>query len=263
VRRAPIWPLQALRVAFGQRPPFALCYHGVGRVAPGADPHALFIGPEAFAEQLDVLAAQGYAVVGAGELGERVARGDGDGVGAVTFDDGLAQTARAAAPLLAERGMRASMFVTTGLMGGVHPHVGGAEPIMTPAEVVELAAAGFEIGSHAVDHVPLPELSDAELRDQLRRSRAVLEDLLGRAVTTMAYPFGAHDERVVEAAREAGYEVACGCSGSGPWDPLRLPREPVFPSLTPLRLRLKAAGLYGPVHRLAGLRGRWAARRDR
>jgi peptidoglycan/xylan/chitin deacetylase (PgdA/CDA1 family) len=126
---------------------------------------------------------------------------------------------------------------------------------MTPAEVVELEAAGFEIGAHSVDHRQLPQLDDADLHDQLRRSRAVLEDLLGHAVTTMAYPFGAYDARVVEAAREAGYELAWGCSGTGPWDdPLRLPREPVFPSLTPLRLRLKTAGLYGPVHRLAEAR---------
>lgn len=253
------WPLRLLDLARGRRPPFALCYHGVGRVADGADPHGLFVTPEAFAEQLDTLAAWGYELVGAAELWRRVARGDGEGVGAITFDDGLRQTARLAAPLLAERGMRASMYVATGLLGRDHPDVRGTEPIMTAAEVVELADAGFEIGAHSVDHVALPALSDAALHAQLTRSRAALEDLLGRPVTTMAYPFGLHDDRVVAAARAAGYEVACGCSGAGPWDPLRLPREPVFPSLTSRRLRLKAAGLYAPMRHAAELRGKTRA----
>ncbi len=249
------WPLRALAVARGRRPPFALCYHGVGGVADGADPHALFVSGEAFAEQLDAIAAQGYEIVGAAELWRRVASGGGDGLGAITFDDAIAQVARVAQPLLAARGMRGSMYVATGLLGTAHPDLGGAEPIMTAAEVVELEAAGFEIGAHSVDHHRLPELGDSDLDDQLRRSRAALEDLLGHAVTTMAYPFGAYDARVVEATRAAGYELAWGCSGAGPWDdPLQLPREPVFPSLTPLRLRLKTAGLYGPVHRLAEAR---------
>jgi peptidoglycan/xylan/chitin deacetylase (PgdA/CDA1 family) len=249
------WPLRALDAARGRRPPFALCYHGVGDVADGADPHALFVSGEAFADQLDTIAGLGYTIVGAAELWRRVASGDGDGLGAITFDDAIAQTGRVAQPLLAARGMRGSMYVATGLLGTPHPDVGGSERIMAAAEIVELEAAGFEIGAHSVDHRRLPDLDDDALRDQLARSRAALEDLLGHAVTTMAYPFGAYDARVVRASRATGYELAWGCTGAGPWDdPLQLPREPVFPSLTPLRLRLKTAGLYGPVHRLAEAR---------
>ena len=254
----PPWPIRLLDLARGRRPPFALCYHGVGHVPPGTDPNGLFVTPAAFAEHLDLLAEWGYTIVGAAELWRRIARGEAEGVGAITFDDALRQTAREAAPLLAERGMGASMYVATGLIGGRHPDVGHDEPIMTAAEIVELAAAGFEIGTHSVDHVPLPSLTDAELRDQLERSRATLEDLLGRPVTTMAYPFGLHDARVVAAARAAGYELACGCSGAGPWDPLRLPREPIFPRATSARLRAKVAGLYGPLRRIAEFRNRLA-----
>lgn len=257
MRRPPLWPVQAVRVALGHRPPFALCYHGVGVVADGADPHGLFVSREQFAAHLDVLGGDGYAIVGAAELWRRVCAGVGDRVGAVTFDDALEQTGEVALPLLAERGMGASVFVATGLLGRPHPHVSG-ERVMSASQVVDMAAAGVEVGAHSVDHPRLRDLSDVELADQLRRSRARLEDLLGRPVTTMAYPFGAHDERVVRAAREAGYDVACACSGTGRWEALRLPREPVFPSTTATRIRLKATGLYGPVHRLAesGLRER-------
>lgn len=251
---AAAWARSALGAATGRRPPFALCYHGVGTPA-GEDPHGLFVGADAFAAQLDALAAAGYELVGAAELWRRIAAGRGDGVGAITFDDALAQTVETAGPLLAARGMRASMYVATGLLGATHPDVGG-ERIMSASEVAELPAAGWEVGAHSVGHRDLPRLADAELADQLRGSRETLEQLLGAAVTTMAYPYGAHDDRVVTATRAAGYELACACSGSGPWDPLRLPREPVFPGTSPLRLRLKAAGLYGPVHRLLDLRAK-------
>lgn len=249
---AAAWLRSALGAATGRRPPFALCYHGVGAPA-GADPHGLFVSAEMFAAQLDALAGAGYELVGAAELWQRIGAGRGEGVGAITFDDALAQTAETAAPLLAARGMRASMYVATGLLGGDHPDVGG-ERIMRAAEVAELAAAGWEIGAHSVGHRVLPQLDDAALAAELRDSREALEQLLGAPVTTMAYPYGAHDERVVAATRAAGYELACACSGSGPWEPLRLPREPVFPGTSPLRLRLKAAGLYGPVHRVLDLR---------
>ncbi len=260
MRRTRIWPLHALRVAFGHRPPFALCYHGVGDVAPAADPQGLFVEAGLFAAHLDTLADDGYALVGTSELWRRVGAEERERIGALTFDDALAQTAETAMPLLAERGMRASVYVATALLDQPHPHVEG-ERVMAASQVVELADAGFEIGAHTVDHPYLPSLSDDELHDQLRRSRAQLEDLIGERVASMAYPFGAVDERVARAARDAGYETACGCAGPGPWDPMRLPREPVFPSVTTLRLRVKAAGLYGPVHRLSDLGATAVARR--
>jgi hypothetical protein len=74
----------------------------------------------------------------------------------------------------------------------------------------------------------------------------------------MAYPFGALDERTVRAAGEAGYEIACACSGPGPWRALTIPREPVYATATPLRLQLKMAGLYGPAHALVGIVDRFA-----
>jgi peptidoglycan/xylan/chitin deacetylase (PgdA/CDA1 family) len=102
--------------------------------------------------------------------------------------------------------------------------------------------------------VRLPAVPRDKALDQLRRSRSYLEDLLERPVTSMAYPFGAFDAATIEAVEEAGYEIACGCSGPAPWDPFAIPREPIFPTITMLRLRLKMAGLFGPVHASRGLR---------
>jgi peptidoglycan/xylan/chitin deacetylase (PgdA/CDA1 family) len=171
----------------------------------------------------------------------------------ISFDDGLVQTAREAIPMLLERGAGCSMFIATGLMGKRHPDL-DEEMIVSREEVLELAQAGVEIGAHTVDHVELNDLPFEQALDQLRRSRATLEDLLGKEVTSMAYPYGRPTGQTPLAAQRAGYELACACTGPGPWEPFNLPREPIHPSATPLRLRLKMAGLYGPVH--AAKRGR-------
>jgi peptidoglycan/xylan/chitin deacetylase (PgdA/CDA1 family) len=242
------WLALAAGTMLGRRYPFVLCYHGVGPTPAGGDPHGLFVSRELFGRHLDVIAGQHYRLLAVGDLWRLIQSGAEAGhSGSITFDDGLVRTAREAVPMLLERGIPCSMFVTTGLMGKPHPDLNG-EMIMTPAEVLELAGMGVEIGAHSVDHAWLNDLSYGEVLDQLRRSKGVLEDLLGKPVTSMAYPYGRASEQTMRAAREAGYELACACAGPGPWEPFRVPREPIYATATPLRLRLKMAGLYGPAH---------------
>jgi peptidoglycan/xylan/chitin deacetylase (PgdA/CDA1 family) len=85
---------------------------------------------------------------------------------------------------------------------------------MTGAEVRRAAEDGLEVGSHAVDHVRLPELTGSELRDQVRRSRRLLAELTGTEVNGFCYPYGAAGRREVEAVREAGYDYACAVRSS-------------------------------------------------
>ena len=58
-----------------------------------------------------------------------------------------------------------------------------------------------------MNHYHLPSLSDTVLVAELSESRQLLERLLGTEVNTIAYPFGAHDSRVIEASIQAGYKV--------------------------------------------------------
>ncbi|MGH2903352.1 MAG: polysaccharide deacetylase family protein [Solirubrobacteraceae bacterium] len=218
-------------------------------LAPPHPDHAgLFVSGEQFEAHLDLIEDRGYRLVAVSELWHLMQAGaDVSHHASITFDDGLSATVRTAIPILARRQSSCSMFVTTGLMGEAHPRL-PQEKVATAGELLELAEAGFEVGAHTVDHPRLTGMSYGEVLDQLSRSRASLEDVLGRPVRTMAYPFGAFDEQTVHAAAEAGYEIACGCAGPAPWRALALPREPIFPSTTMLQLRAKIAGLFGPVH---------------
>ena len=66
---------------------------------------------------------------------------------------------------------------------------------------------------------------------ELQTSRAVIEDRLGVAVTTMAYPYGKprvhFNERTMTLARDTGYDVAAAVTSRGvrPADSdMRIPR---------------------------------------
>lgn len=240
--------------AMGRRAPFILCYHGVSSEPPQSDPRGLYVSTTQFEESLDYIEAQGYRLVSVSHLWHQMQSGaDVSRLASISFDDGFASTVREAMPILAERGASSSMYVSTGLLGEPHPRMPETQ-IMSASDALDLLAMGMEVGGHTVDHPYLPNLPYETVLDQLSRSRTFLEDLLDQPVKTMAYPFGAFDEHVIRAASEAGYDLACGCTGPAPWRPLSLPREPIFPNVTELRLRLKMAGLFGPVHASAGLR---------
>ena len=87
---------------------------------------------------------------------------------------------------------------------------------MTADEVARFAARpGVTIGAHSQHHEQLPRLThEAKLAD-LRTCRSRLESLIGRPVTALSYPYGFADDDTVEAAREAGFELAVTTEARG------------------------------------------------
>jgi peptidoglycan/xylan/chitin deacetylase (PgdA/CDA1 family) len=91
---------------------------------------------------------------------------------------------------------------------------------MTWDQVREMHAAGIEIGSHGVHHRMLARLPVEEMIREVRESKATLDRELGKFTATMSYPVGgdrAFNDRVIEATREAGFELAvCYICGTNP-----------------------------------------------
>ncbi|HEY3694480.1 polysaccharide deacetylase family protein [Phenylobacterium sp.] len=129
---------------------------------------------------------------------------------AVTFDDAFRSVRENALPALARHGVPATIYVPTGNLGrqpGWRMETSGDrdEVVMTAEEIAALPSDLIAIGSHTVSHPHLTKLSDEEVGEQFGASRAALEGLLGRTIDTLAFPYGDHDARVVELARQAGY----------------------------------------------------------
>lgn len=91
---------------------------------------------------------------------------------------------------------------------------------MTWDQLREMQAAGMEIGSHGVGHRMLAKMSVEETRSEVFDSKQTIERELGCRVDVLSYPVGgtdAYNECVIEAARVAGYRLACNyVTGSNP-----------------------------------------------
>jgi len=190
-----------------------LCYHAVSETWPAA----LSTTPARFEEHVARLAAHGYRGVTFHEAitspasGRRVA---------ITFDDAYLSVLELARPILDRFGVPATVFAPTAFAGRDEPmawpgidhwlgtdHAAELLP-MSWVQLGELADHGWEIGSHTRTHPRLTTCDENSLTAELAVSRAECEHALGRPCRTLAYPYGDHDDRVVEAARSAGYEAA-------------------------------------------------------
>lgn len=139
--------------------------------------------------------------------------------GAVTlvFDDGYQAVYDRVLPLLRRYGTRAVFAVpvdTTAL-----ERAEGAPVSDLRAWKLSCEKDGHELAAHGVTHRALTTLTDAELNEELRQGR----DATG--ATTLVYPGGAHDDRVVAAVRQrytAGRTVLPAFESLPPNDPHRL-----------------------------------------
>jgi peptidoglycan/xylan/chitin deacetylase (PgdA/CDA1 family) len=78
-------------------------------------------------------------------------------------------------------------------------------------EVAEMAAAGVAIGAHSVTHPVLSREGPERIRQEVFGSKAALETLTGKPVTSFAYPNGRREDfslQVKECLSGAGYIAA-------------------------------------------------------
>jgi peptidoglycan/xylan/chitin deacetylase (PgdA/CDA1 family) len=201
---------RALHRQAGQHGPVMLMYHAVtpDTVAPDW-PWA--VSMRQFRDQLDFLATEGYATPTMGELAAAPIQNWPGRTAVITFDDGYADNL-AACEELQKRGMRATWFIVSGSIGQPPGWPDDGRPagrLLNADELREMQVNGMEIGSHTVNHVRLTGLDDEHLMQELTHSRTTLEDLLGTAVGSFAYPYGDWDQRCAAAVQQAGYAAAC------------------------------------------------------
>ncbi len=237
-----------------------LGYHAVSERWPAA----LSIAPRHLEQHLRLLADRGFVGV---TFHEAVLEPPGPKTLAITFDDAYRSVIELALPIISRLGFVATVFAPTAFVGTEEPmawpgidhwgdteHAGELMP-MSWAELQRLAEAGWEIGSHTRSHPRLPTIDDDALEQELVTSRRDIERHLGPC-PSLAYPYGDHDARVVEAARQAGYEAAGTLPARlrQPTGPLDWPRIVVTHADDARRFRWKVS----PVVRKARTTGAWS-----
>ena len=174
-----------------------------------------------------------------------------------TFDDAY-RNIGSVLPELLRMDVPVTIFVCTGFADN-----GGAPltvPELTSEDAEDLATMSWDdlrdwveqgvgVGSHTVSHPHLFPLSDEELRREFVESRTRIETELGRECRWLAYPYGEHDERVRNAARDAGYARAFTLRAA-PGDDYSAPRVDLYRRDSVGRALVKASPLHYPVGEL-------------
>jgi len=200
-----------------------LMYHSVSAV-PGGPLRRLAVPPALLTDQLVALREAGFTLLGLTEalqrhtadpVGKRVAADPvGKRVVAVTFDDGYANFLTGGLAALAAARAKATLYLAVGHLGRGPASWLGRQgdqlgPLMDWSGVAEATAAGVEIGSHNMVHVPMDVLPRPLMARAVSDARRVLQDRTQTPVPSFAYPHGYHDRAVRTAVARAGHESAC------------------------------------------------------
>jgi peptidoglycan/xylan/chitin deacetylase (PgdA/CDA1 family) len=181
---------------------------------------------------------------------------------AITFDDGFRDFYTHAFPILQQHGFSATMYLPTAFIGQsrrlfrpstLNSQSATDHECLTWDEVRELRGKGMCFGSHTVNHPQLADLSRKEIEHELRASKSELEQQLGGAITSFAYPFAfpQNNRRFKESFQsllsEAGY-TCCATTAIGRVklgdDPYALKRLPVNSLDDPAFFQAKLEGGY-------------------
>ncbi len=157
----------------------------------------------------------------------------------VTFDDGYDVNCREALPLLIERRIPCTYFVTTGpvLAGTPFEHdraMGNHFQPNSIDQLREMATAGIEIGAHSRTHRDFGRITHEDvLFDELVAARDDLQAAVSAPIRYFAFPFGTHEnlsEQAFHMARDAGFEGVLSAYGGYNFpgdDPFHLQRKGV------------------------------------
>lgn len=208
-----------------------LMYHGTPS-GKGQPCSSFSVSARAFADQLGLLRRYGWHTARVCDLASGNPLPPRTVI--LTFDDGYADNYQGAFLELQRHRMQATWFIVTERIGrDAHWLEGPAveRALLNRDQLLEMAAAGIEIASHTCSHADLSRLYGPALEREIRQSREILSELLGRPVETFAYPYGRFHEAAEAEVRQCGYRLACSTRAGWAYperEPYRLRRVAVY-----------------------------------
>lgn len=159
--------------------------------------------PDDFAAQMQVLKDWGYNPITLSMMVDVIKNGGQLPPHPIilTFDDGYQNNYEYAFPIMKEHGFVGVVYVS-------------ADPIdskgyLTVEELKEMIEYGWEVGSHGTTHIDLT-FNHQALNFEVKKSRAIISELLDYQISAFAYPFGRADRHVTTQVINVGYTSAVG-----------------------------------------------------
>ncbi len=188
----------------------ALMYHSVGYPPKEAKLKSLYLSPKRFKNHIKALKLFGYSFLDSKDflrIKESFNKSTKNII--ITFDDAYLDIFENALPFLIENNIKAIVFVPTGLIGKYNTwdsHILNVKkPIADINLIREFSNLGIEFGSHTITHPYLTQISKKEAFKEIKDSKKMLEDIIGKEVLSFCYPYGDLNESIVESA---GYKLA-------------------------------------------------------
>lgn len=217
--------------------PRILMYHMIAEPVAGARFNGLRVSPSMFGKQLGWLKGNGWQSFTVSELIDQADRLP-DKSFAITFDDGYADNATQALPLLQQYGCKATLYLVvdrhnrdwsrTRKAHHDDDELKGVAKLSDEQVETLLVSGCFELGAHTLTHPDFTRLDDAALQHELVESKRRLEQRFNVPVRSFAYPFGLYRPQQPASVREAGYDSAVtvreGVDNPASWNPLELAR---------------------------------------
>lgn len=131
---------------------------------------------------------------------------------AVTFDDGFQSFVDNALPILNERNIPATIFISTAYIGQRpgwitrKDHRNYDESVVTKKQISEFGLYKILVGSHSVTHRRLAAIGEKEARAELAISRRELEKIVGKEINLFSFPYGSHNKETINLAKTEGYK---------------------------------------------------------
>lgn len=185
-----------------------LTYHYIGNNPNPKDTarNSLEVVPDKFETQMNYLAENGYTPISPETLYAIFNKQTTVNKPIMlTFDDGYVDFYLNAFPILSKHHFHAVAFIPTGLMGTGY--------YMNWGQIKEIQSSGLvSFEDHSITHPNLTTMGYDEILRQLKESRDTLQSQTGAPVNFVAYPYGAANNLVFEAAKKVGY-----IGGFGTW----------------------------------------------
>jgi len=141
----------------------------------------------------------------------------------ITIDDGYENNYEIAYPILKEKGLRATIYVITSYRGqkpGVNLHFGWEKA----REMYDSGVINIESHTHNLHYYKTPgrrsgaailarldgedeKAYRSRILEDLKTSRDLIREHLGKESISLAYPYGIYDQTVLDLARQAGFKL--------------------------------------------------------
>lgn len=131
-----------------------------------------------------------------------------EGMVTLTFDDAWSSQYTNAVPILNASGMKGTFYMLSSVIQG------SWQDYMTPPMAQAIANAGHEIAGHTITHPNLTALSSSQITNEITVSRTYLQNLTGKSITSIAYPYGSVNTTVKNLTSQAGYTSGRGVDDS-------------------------------------------------